>query len=201
MERSPSYSSFSNQQTSLEEQEHDLSSETRVARQETSDVDNEAPPKETALERASNPSEFEEREKSRSRSSTSPPAEQEEPLAPDTDEQLENKGEEPETQMSYPGDYYHYSRMSSGQSEREKTTSSTTNRRPDTSRSSTNSGSNSSASTPRQGSEVARDNKKDDRSGSGGGSGSASTTGGGSGSGSTSGSSRSRLVAGVFVRY
>ena len=114
-----------------------------------------------------------------------------------TDEQSQDKGKEPD--MSYPGDYYHYSRMSSGQSER----------RVDTSRSSTTSSGSSNASTPRQGSEPARGSgqKKDDRSGSGGGSSGGSsgaggsTSGTGSGSGSGSGSGRSRLVAGVFVRY
>lgn len=114
-------------------------------------------------------------------------------LPQNPDKQSQDKGKEPEAPMSYPGDYYHYSRMVSSQTQKDRTTSSTTDRRPETSRSSTNSGSTSSASTPRQGSEAARDNKKDDRPGSGGGGGSASASGGGS--------SRFRLVAGVFVRY
>ncbi|KAJ9609970.1 hypothetical protein H2200_006300, partial [Cladophialophora chaetospira] len=195
MDKSPSRSSVPSQQASGEEHVYGFEAETSVAQQASSNAGKEPPSQENIAvpEVVSNPSESEGEEKSGS----TPPAEQAETLAPDTDEQVEDKGKERETQMSYPGDYYHYSRMASGQSEREKTSSSTANRRPDTSRSSSSSGSNSSASTPRQGSEAARDNKKDDKSGSGGGSGGASTSGGGS----ASGSSRSRLVAGVFVRY
>ncbi|OCT51138.1 hypothetical protein CLCR_09154 [Cladophialophora carrionii] len=111
----------------------------------------------------------------------------------DTDDRSEDNREERD--MSYPGDY-HYSRMASAQSERERTSSST-HRGPDTSRSSTSSGSSSNASTPCQGTEPARDTKKDDRSGSGGG----GSGGAGASSSSSSGGSRSRLVAGVFVRY
>jgi hypothetical protein len=119
--------------------------------------------------------------------STTPAWPEEQPVSTTlqgTGEQTQDKEEDPD--MSYPGDY-HYSRMSSGQSDRqiEMSRSSTTS-----------SGSSSNASTPRQGSEPARgsDSKKDDRSGSGG-----SSRGGGSSGGS--GGSRSKLVAGVFVRY
>lgn len=201
MERRLSSSSISRQQTSTEEHLPVFTSGARVELQGSASVDNEASFHETfaAFEVAVNTAELAGEEKSESK--TSPLAEQEETLTEDNNES-QDKGKAPETQMSYPGDYYHYSRMASGQSERDRTTS-TTNRRPDTSRSSTTSGSSSSssssASTPRQGSEAARDKKKDDKSGSGGGSGSASTSGGGSSGGS--GSSRSRLVAGVFVRY
>jgi hypothetical protein len=106
----------------------------------------------------------------------------------------QDKGKEKETGMSYPGDY-HYSRMSAAQGSQR---SSASDRRPDMSRSGASSGSSSNASTPRQGTDAARDNKKDDRSSGSGASGNGSSTGSGSGSG---GSSRSRLVAGVFVRY
>ncbi|KIW32758.1 uncharacterized protein PV07_04282 [Cladophialophora immunda] len=104
----------------------------------------------------------------------------------ETDDQpSREKDKGKEREMSYPGDYYHST-----------TTSSPQDRRPEISRTSPS----SSASTPRQGSEEAKsDDKKDDRTG--GGSGSGSSGGGGSGSASASGSSRSRLVAGVFVRY
>jgi len=197
MERRPSSPSVSNQQASIEEHEQGAAPGTRIEQQESTNVDQELPLQgaAAAFEVAPNPSELEGEEKSGRASTTSPRAEQEEGLPRDTDEQSQDKGKEQETQMSYPGDYYHYSRMTSGQTERERTTSSTIDRRPEMSRSSTNSGSSSNASTPRQGSEAARDNKKDDRSGSGGGSASAST------SGSGGGSNRSRLVAGVFVRY
>ena len=98
-----------------------------------------------------------------------------------TAEQPQDKGKEPE--MSYPGDYYH-SGMGSAQCGRGQATSSSTTR---------SSNSSSNASTPCQGSESGRgENKKDDRLGSGGGEGA---------NGSSSRTGRSRLVAGVFVRY
>ena len=109
---------------------------------------------------------------------------------PTSDQSSQDKGKEKEQGMSYPGDYYH-SGMARTQYGKATTTSTTIDRRPDASRSSTSSSSN--ASTPKQSPEEARgDNKK-------GGSGSTGASGGAAGSGS--GSSRSRLVAGVFVRY
>jgi hypothetical protein len=112
-----------------------------------------------------------------------------------TRSQPEDKGKAPD--MSYPGDYYYQSRMGSNAYSGKTSTSSSNNQRLDTSRTTTgssSSGSSSSASTPRQGTEGSNTYKKDDKSGGGGGSGVGSGASGGSGS-------RSRLVAGVFVRY
>ncbi len=193
MEQKPNNPSVSTQKTSIEEPTKGSNPGTSSKEPRSIDVDDIFFHEETpvALEAEPSPSgsRLPEEEKQESDSTTSPPADQ--AAAPSLDEQSQYKGKERETQMSYPGDYYHYSRMASGQSQKDRTNSSATDRRPETSRSSTNSGSSSSASTPRQGSEAARDNKKDDRSGGGG---------GGGGSASASGS-RSRLVAGVFVRY
>lgn len=118
--------------------------------------------------------------------STTKPESEEQQLATSNpeheDEQQQDKGKDRD--MSNPGDYYH-SRIAGGAS---SSISRTT-----TSGSGSSSSSSSNASTPRPGSEGARDTKKkDDRSGGGGSS---------SGSSGASGGSRSRLVAGVFVRY
>jgi hypothetical protein len=109
--------------------------------------------------------------------------------------QPEDKGKAPT--MSYPGDYHYQSRMGGSAYGGQRSTSSGNSQHLDPSRTTTgssSSGSSSSASTPRHGTEGTNPLKKDDKSCGGAGSGVGS---GGSGASS----SRSRLVAGVFVRY